>query len=475
MAEKIIELVFIPFPVPSHLSALVHLANLLTDTDPRLSVTILVLKSPIDTKIDSFTKNSSNPRVRFVKIIPDDESRVPELMENPKHFMLRFLESQKKYVRDAVAEIMEDQTRRIAGFVLDMFCTAMMEVADEFRVPSYICFTCGAAVLGLMLHFQRLNDEFGFEYAAARYEGSDSELSISTYVNPYPASVLPSSVLEKDGVLLKNFKRFWDCKGIVINTFLELESHAVESLLADESFPRIYPIGPMIQEPNGEEEQGKGGREILEWLDQQPDSSVVYLCFGTNGCFEREQVKEIATALEKSGHRFLWSLRKPPPEGKFEMVGEYEDPEEVLPEGFLRRTAGAGRVIGWSPQMAVLSHRSVGGFVSHCGWNSSLESVWCGVPLAVWPLFAEQQANAFQFVKELGMAVEIKMDYRKNCGIIVGAEKIETAIRELMDPDNKIRVKIAAMKERSRVARGIGGSSRDFLDRLVQDFVHTVS
>ncbi|XP_073058199.1 anthocyanidin 3-O-glucosyltransferase 2-like [Primulina eburnea] len=474
MSEKLIELVFIPFPSLSHLAALVKLAKLLTDTDRRLSVTILIFKTPIDTKIDSFTKNYSHSRVRFVQIIPHDESRILEVMKSPSTFMFQFIGSQKKAAMDAVTEIMKDPTRIVAGFVMDMFCTAMIEVADEFRVPSYICFTCGAAVLGLLLHFQRLNDEFGPGYVAAQYEGSDSEVSIPTYINPYPASVLPSIVFEKDFGVLDHLKRFRDCKGIVINTFVELESHAVKSLLADVNVPNIFPIGPMIQEASGEE-QRKGQGEILKWLDQQPDSSVVYLCFGTDGCFDSEQVKEIATGLEKSGHRFLWSLRKPAPEGKFEMAGVYEDPEEVLPEGFLQRTSGVGKVIGWAPQMAVLSHCSVGGFVSHCGWNSTLESVWCGVPLAVWPLFAEQQANAFQFVKEFGMAVDIKMDYRKNCGVIVGAEKIERAIRELMDMDNEIRVKVKAMADKSRVTYEEGGSSKDFLGRLVQDFVGTVS
>ncbi|XP_020547375.1 UDP-glycosyltransferase 71E1-like, partial [Sesamum indicum] len=148
---------------------------------------------------------------------------------------------------------------------------------------------------------------------------------------------------------------------------------------------------------------------------------------------------------------FLWSLRKPPPKEKVEFPGEYENSEEVLPEGFLGRTTGMGKVIGWAPQMAVLSHPTVGGFVSHCGWNSVLESVWCGVPMAVWPLSAEQQANAFLLVKEFEMAVEIKMDYKKNANVIVGRETIEKAIRQLMDPENEIRVKVRALKEKSRM------------------------
>ncbi|KAL0444559.1 UNVERIFIED_CONTAM: UDP-glycosyltransferase 71E1 [Sesamum latifolium] len=97
----------------------------------------------------------------------------------------------------------------------------------------------------------------------------------------------------------------------------------------------------------------------MGWLDRQPDSSVVFLCFGTHGCLEGDQVKEIAVALENSGHRFLWSLRKPPPKEKVAFPGEYENSEEVLPEGFLERTAEIGKVIGWAPQMAVLSHPAV--------------------------------------------------------------------------------------------------------------------
>ena len=72
---------------------------------------------------------------------------------------------------------------------------------------------------------------------------------------------------------------------------------------------------------------------------------------------------------------------------------DYANLEEVLPEGFLDRTMSIGKVIGWAQQVAVLTHSAIGGFVSHCGWNSILESIWYGVPVATWPLYAEQQLN----------------------------------------------------------------------------------
>lgn len=311
----------------------------------------------------------------------------------------------------------------------------------------------------------------GRNCALAEYEGSDTEISVSTFVNPVPAKVWPSAAFEGNSGLLDLTGRLKKADGIVVNTFLELEEHAIVALAGDGGVPAVYPIGPLLQDEEEPADEGARRRrvEILGWLDEQPDSSVVFLCFGTNGCFNEVQVREIAAALERSGQRFLWSLRKPPCKEKAEGIGEYTNPGEVLAEGFLERTAAVGRVIGWAPQMAVLSHRAVGGFVSHCGWNSILESVSCGVPIAVWPMFAEQQTNAFQLVKELEIAVEIKMDYRKNAPVLVPADKIHNGIRELMDPQNKIRFNVKDLMDNSRVSLLEGGSSYNFVHRFVEN------
>lgn len=191
-------------------------------------------------------------------------------------------------------------------------------------------------------------------------------------------------------------------------------------------------------------------------------------------------MKEIANAIERSGQRFLWSLRRPPGEGKIESPKEYDNFEHVLPEGFLNRTSEIGKVMGWAPQVTVLSHPAVGGFVSHCGWNSTLESIWYGVPMATWPLYAEQQVNAFKMVKELEMAVEVKMDYRKDFpyaeGVsseILGADLIQESIKSLMDPQNEIRQKVMEMKEKSRMALKEGGSSYSSLQCFVRNLLAT--
>ncbi|CAA3010525.1 anthocyanidin 3-O-glucosyltransferase 2-like [Olea europaea subsp. europaea] len=469
MAEtKRAELVFIPIPGMGHLVSTMEMAKLLTDRDERLSITVIIMKLPTESKTDSMSLKS-NSRIRFIEFSLNQTITV-------NNFISHFIESHKDPIRDAVAKIVRDETDsiRLTGFVIDMFCTTMIDVANEFGVPTYVFFTTTAAMLGLSFHLQNLTDEQNVD--VTEFKDSDVELLIPTYRDPVPAKVFPSRFFDKDGAaaFLSMARRFRETKGIMINTFLDLESYALKFLSDDDKIPPVYPIGPILHF-KAENDDNKERTEIMKWLDEQPVSSVVFLCFGSMGYFDGDQVKEIAVALERSGHRFLWSLRKPPPKDRFEYPSEYENPEEVLPEGFLQRTEGTGKVIGWAPQVAVLSHPSVGGFVSHCGWNSTLESVWCGVPIAAWPMYAEQQTNAFELVKDLGIAVEIKMDYRRGSDVIVKAEEIEKGIRRLMEPESETRIKMKQMKHKSRMALMEGGSSYDFLSRFIDNVIDEIA
>ncbi|CAA0810719.1 UDP-glycosyltransferase 71B2 [Striga hermonthica] len=272
-----------------------------------------------------------------------------------KSFVTRFIISQRGPV-SAVLKLIENwsptKTSRLASFVVDMFYTAMVDVAHELGVPSYVFYPSSASSLGLFLYLQGLAD---FENRDLKeYKDSDEAISIS----------IPT--------------KFQETKGIIVNTFLELEPHAVRALV---NLPSVYLVGPIIQYSN---DDNKKLDEIMKWLDEKPDSSVVFLCFGSRGSFEADQEK-------------------------FEFLGEFENVGEFLPDGFLERTSRVGKVIGWSPQVAVLAHRAVRGFVWHCMWNSTLESVWCGVPMAAWPLAAEQQANAFQLTTELGLLLRLRL------------------------------------------------------------------
>lgn len=113
-----------------------------------------------------------------------------------------------------------------------------------------------------------------------------------------------------------------------------------------------------------------------------------------------------------------------------------------------------------APQVAILAKQAIGGFVSHCGWNSLLESLWFGVPTAAWPLYAEQKFNAFEMVEELGLAVQIKRYWRGDHlgGVaavdMVKAEEIERAVRCLMEQDSEVRKRVKEMSKKCHAALG---------------------
>ncbi|RVW13258.1 UDP-glucose flavonoid 3-O-glucosyltransferase 6 [Vitis vinifera] len=409
------ELVFIPSPGIGHLAATVEIAKLMTHRDRRLSITILIMKFPFGSN-DSMTSDSDS--IRFLTLPPVEVS--PGTTG-----ITEFLKPQIPLVRDAVHEITRSNSVRLGGFVIDMFCTSMIDVADEFEVPSYLFFTSSAAFLGFMFHLQFLHDNEGLDFN--EFKDSDAELEVPSYANPVPGKVFPSLMFGKEGGGAEKFLY-----------------HTRSTI------PPFYPVGPVLKTQGGSFGGQQDASAVMSWLDHQPPSSVVFLCFGSMGGFGGDQVKEIAHGLERSGHRFLWSLRQPSSKARI------------------------GKVIGWAPQVAILAHSAVGGFVSHCGWNSTLESIYYGVPVATWPMFAEQQINAFQMVKDLGLAVEIKMDYNKDSSYVVSAQEIEIGLKNLMNIDNEVRKKREEMKRISGKVMIEGGSSHFSLGHVIEDMMANI-
>jgi hypothetical protein len=472
---KIAELVFIPFPAMGHVVPAVETAKLLVEFDNRVSTTVLLMKPAIDSSTIKYTESlaaSTLPdRMRFIELPSLDELRSRKGI-----WLDSLIEGQKPHVREFVSKIvsksdLSPDSPRLAGFVFDAFCTGMKDLADEFGVPWYVFSSSGAAFLGCLSYLQVLHDEQNMDIT--EFKNSDAMLEIPSFVNPMVARLLPSMTFRKDSVLVLVgvARRLREASGIVVNTFIELESYAVNSL-SKTGIPPLYPVGPIV---NVGSDQSNDNREVMEWLDDQPPSSVVFLCFGSLGSFCVDQVKEIAYALEHCGKRFLWVLQKP---SKGKMESASSDFQETLPEGYLDRTTELGKVIGWAPQAEILAHRAIGGFVSHCGWNSILESIYFGVPIAAWPIYAEQQFNAFQLVIELGLGGEIKIDYIEGSNSdgyeIVSADIIKKGIEGIMEDDSEIRKRVKNMSQVGKQAWTAGGSSHSSLGRLIADVMSNI-
>ncbi|GAB2227267.1 hypothetical protein Drorol1_Dr00009082 [Drosera rotundifolia] len=473
------ELVFIPLPFMGHLTPMVELARRLIDRDDRISISVLIMKVPfnqIDSYVQALQAEASaheHSRIDIIQL-PDPDEPPPDI--SSPTYMYELVDHYTPTIKVVLENSIKSNPVRLAGIVLDMLFASIIPVADELNLPSYVYFAAGTGLLNLLLHLQSQRDS-GALNSIEIISNPDTEIQIPGFKNHVPGKVVPKILLDNSdgGRSLDLGKGYCRSSGIIINTFMELESSALEALTQDDQLPPTYPVGPIVDlNPKNEGDAGgsQGNKEkIMQWLDDQPPKSVVFLCFGSGGSFSEEQIMEIAHGLEQSGHRFLWALRRPTTDGmKQGLTRDYEDFTDVLPKGFSARTAQLGMVTGWAPQVAVLSHPAVGGFVSHVGWNSTMESLWCGVPIAAWPVYAEQHLNAFVLVKELELAIDIKMDFGQTEGSgLVKADEIDKAIRELMNMENASRYKAKETSEMSKKALLRRGSSYMELGRFIEN------
>ncbi|XVF68395.1 hypothetical protein PTKIN_Ptkin10aG0202300 [Pterospermum kingtungense] len=460
-----------------NLVPIVEFARHLTNHDPRFLATMLMINMSERPIVNAYiqTCRATASNINFINL-PPVEPPSPDEYQTSLGYTCLLIAKHKLHVKDAITHLMATVTVRITGLFVDMFCTSMIDVANELDIPCYLYFASPVSFLGFMLSFPYLDAaQFSTEFVDSESglmvsKDPGSELIIPGFANPLPPMVLPNRVLYKkqEGYLwfLHHASRYKETKGMVVNTFQELEPYAIDSV-SKWGWPPIYPIGPVIDhvEPAQWHPERDQHDKIMEWLGEQPPSSVVFLCFGSMRSLSGAQLREIAVGLEQSGLRFLWSIREPP-KRELELPGEYtnEKLEEILPPGFVGK--GVGLVCGWVPQALIFGHQAIGGFVSHCGWNSILESVWCGVPIATWPLYAEQQMNAFELVKELELAVEIRVDYREGSDL-VSAEELERALRCLMNDNSEMSTRVKEMKEKSRMALLPNGSSHKSLASLI--------
>lgn len=246
---------------------------------------------------------------------------------------------------------------------------------------------------------------------------------------------------------------------IILNTFHAFEQDALDALSA--FFPRlIHSIGPLhllVDQISDDGLKFIGSNlweeqpECIQWLDSKEPNSVMYVNFGSITVLSPQQLTEFAWGLANSKKAFLWIIRS-------DLVG---GDSAILPPDFVTEIEGRGMLASWCPQEEVLKHRSVGGFLTHCGWNSTMESVCGGVPLICWPFFADQQTNCRYCCIEWGIGVEIDNDVKR--------DEVEKVVRELMDGEKGKEMKKAAMewKDQAEEACRPGGSSYQNLEKVI--------
>lgn len=466
--------VALPFIAHSHFNAFLHLSRMLATR----GVTVIYVSLPSNIQI-------LRPRVQGWEDLPIHfqdlsvpDSPLPEGSQNVSNIsrdMLPLIYGLIQKMQEPLEALMAELTGREyyesrglppperLVLIYDMFMGFSAAAAAKFGISSFMFFQMSAKL---------------WLCAEAKcWDQQEPLLAVADIVSTVQAT--PDSVLSHVDKDMELTWRFAD--GILLNTFAELEPELVQHL---ESFGAggrsgvgkpFWAVGPVIDISGGNKKiQRPRDIEIVEWLDQQTPGSVVYVSFGSEVLLSPAQVTELALGLEASGQPFLLVLR--PPNSKLNvdvdstsLAAEWK--ADVLPDGYERRL-GTRCIIEcfWAPQLRILGHQATGAFITHCGWNSALESVVAGVPMIALPLQSDGPANAF-ILAQAKLALEINMSdgFAKK-------EEVERAVRRLMAPDEapdeaveelKRRVKVVSKAAAAAISNE-GGAAWKSLDAFVE-------
>ncbi|KAK3423554.1 hypothetical protein EUGRSUZ_F00343 [Eucalyptus grandis] len=464
--------VCIPYPAQGHINPMLNLAKLLHHRG--FHVTFVnteynhsrLLRSRGPSSLDGL------PSFRFRTIpdglppsdVADATQDIPALCQSTSKFCL-------PYFRDLLERLNEESTTLgsppVSCVVSDGVMSFTLDAAEAIGVPEVLFWTTSACGFMGYVQYRNLIDKGLTPLKDASYLTNGYLDTIIDWI-PGMRNIqlrdLPSFIQTTDPddlmihFVLRETERAKRASAIVFNTFDRLEHEVLDALKA--MFPSICTLGPLhlLTEQLPDDDTKSIGSNLwkedlgcLEWLDSKPPGSVVYVNFGSITVMSPTQLVEFAWGLANSCQTFLWVIRPDL------VVGDMA----ILPSEFSATTRERSLLASWCPQERVLNHPAVGGFLTHSGWNSTIESITAGVPVLCWPFFAEQQTNCRYSCEEWGIGMEIDGDVKR--------DKVERQVRELMEGERGKEMKRKAMEwqQMAREATRPSGSSYLNLDEVM--------
>ncbi|CAN5963980.1 unnamed protein product, partial [Sphagnum jensenii] len=436
---------------------------------------------------DHSNRNRSKSRRRSIRVV---QLGVPPVQTKPVRSL--------PYVREvdtlveATEEMMEklfaeNQAAPPACLVSDMFLGWTQLVANKFNIPRWVLFASPCTALAAFLHIP----ELVIQGHLPHIEPSKDNFLVHDIPGVPPTRIidLPSPIMDHThyeyDFYLRNAAQMHEATGVLINTFYELEPHYIDVLRKTDHLLWILPVGPMLPSiyfmssaavSNGGATQNKNNdHPCLQWMEKQPPASVVFVSFGSVAALSIPQLHDLAMGLQESGQRFLLVVRRPAAAAASSgetMTEEDKDRlrrrvlEPLLPPEFTAHTEGRGFVQqDWAPQLSVLCHPAIGGFLTHCGWNSTLESICRGVPMLAWPIQAEQHMNCRFLVDDVKAAIEVQQSSDRR----VTKAEVARAVKSLMTEDagRVVRENVEKLRDLALKAVAKGGSWHLEANKLV--------
>lgn len=474
----------------SHILPMTDIGCLLASHGAPVTIITTPVNSPlVQSRVDRATPHGAGITVTTIPF-PAAEAGLPEGCERldliPSPAMVPGFFRASRGFGEAVARHCRRQDarprRRPSCIIAGMCHTWALGVARELGVPCYVFHGFGA--------FALLCIEYLFKQRRHEALPSADELVDIPVLPPFEFKVLgrqlpphfvPSTSMGSGWMQeLREFDMAVD--GVVVNSFEELE-HGSAALLAASAGKKVLAVGPVslphqpILDPRAASDDA---RRCMAWLDAKEARSVVYVSFGSAGRMPAAQLMQLGMALVSCPWPTLWVIN-----GADTLPGDVRDwlRENTDADGVAHAHSKCLVVRGWAPQVAILDHPAVGGFMTHCGWGSTLESVAAGMPMVTWPFFAEQFINERLIVDVLGIGVSVGVTRPTEnvltagklggaeAKVEIGADQVKKALARLMDEGEDMRRKVHELKEKARAALEEGGSSYMNLEKLIHSSV----
>ncbi|KAH7835007.1 hypothetical protein Vadar_021988 [Vaccinium darrowii] len=469
---------FLPMTSHGHVIPMVDMARLFAGRGVKATLILTPLSAALVSKtIDRDRELGLEITIRLIDF-PSAEVGLPEAIEN--HSSVTSPEmSQKIYkatvlLQQPVENLLEEESPDC--LVADVYFPWASDVATKRGIPRLIFHGTSAYALSVHHILSQQKPYKNIESDTQVFVVTDLPNNIMMTRQQLPDHMRDGTENHLTKLMEKIMEAEMTSYGVVINSFHELEP-AYSKLYSEVIGRKVWHVGPVSLCNKDNEDKARRGSKIslsehesLTWLDSKKPNSVLYVCFGSLSIFSNVQLLEIAMGLENSGQEFIWVVRKE------KKTKEDKNREEWLPEGFEKRLEGKGFIIrGWAPQVLILDHAAIGGFMTHCGWNSTLEGVTAGVPLIAWPLFADQFYNETLVTDILrtGVGVGAKEWCRwpDENRIYVTRKDIEKAVVQLMvgEEAEENRSRARALGEMAKKAVQKGGSSYNYLSALLEE------
>ncbi|KAJ1387598.1 UDP-glucuronosyl/UDP-glucosyltransferase [Sesbania bispinosa] len=460
-----LNVIFVPYPTPGHMIPMVDTARLFAKHGA--SVTIITTQANALTfqkAIDS-DFNSGYPIRTHVLQFPADQVGLPVGVESMKD--ATSLETMGKVeigisiLRNQIEVLF--QNLQPDCLVTDMFYPWTVECAAKLGIPRLYFYSSS--------YFSSCARYFIKKHKPHEGLVSDTQkFSIPCLPQNIEMTALQLEEWTKtqDGVFTRYMDAIYESEsrsyGTLYNSFHELESD-YEQLSESTKGIKAWSVGPISAWVNkdGGEKASRGhnedlavGSEWLNWLNSKQDDSVLFISFGSLTRLPYSQLVEIAHGLENSGHEFMWVIR--------EKDGDHGGGDSFLQDFEKRmKERNKGYIIwNWAPQLLILDHPAIGGIVTHCGWNSILESLCAGLPMITWPMFAEQFYNEKLLVDVLKIGVPVGSKQNKFWSSVgedevLKRDEIAKAVVVLMGRDEESR-------EMRRRARKLGNAAKKTIE-----------